>query len=281
MTDRAERDAAISRLTHAGADLTGATYGAFVGTALGGPVGAAVGAAVGGLLGATAKEFVHRVMSYRETVRVGAALHYATIVCEKRLAANQPIRDDSEFFPSPPRGRVRIDEVVEGVLLAAQRQYEERKVEFLGYLLGNLAFEQDVPASLANWATRTAGELSWTQLVLLSTIGMGENRNLPGVATIGKHNPTWPSFGIHKELAELGYGNRELIGAPAGKTGTYELTYPGMGLADQVLAAGGSLLYGLMWLDRIPADDRAATLQMLADAVPTETGEAHRPKPSG
>lgn len=92
------------RLTQAGADLTGATYGAFVGTALGGPVGAAVGAAVGGLFGATAKEFIHRMLSHREVIRVGAAIHYATEVCKERVAAVHTVRDDPEFFEAAPRG---------------------------------------------------------------------------------------------------------------------------------------------------------------------------------
>lgn len=60
---------------------------------------------------------------------------------------------------------------MEGVLLAAQRSYEERKVEFFGYLMANVCFENEVDAYLANWTIRTAQELTWAQLVMLAALG--------------------------------------------------------------------------------------------------------------
>jgi hypothetical protein len=65
------------------------------------------------------------------------------------------------------------------VLITAKRQHEERKVEFMGYLLANVAFHAEIDEHLANWLIRMIDELSWMQLCLLSVVAKRVRLNFP------------------------------------------------------------------------------------------------------
>jgi hypothetical protein len=126
------------------------------------------------------------MLSKREQARVGAAFHFAAVAMQERLDAGGNYRTDG-FFTDNASHRSPAAEVAEGVLVAAQRQHEERKVEFYGYLLANIAFQEEVDRQLANWLIRTADSLTWAQLCLLSAIAQKDQVQLPAVA-IGSGN---------------------------------------------------------------------------------------------
>jgi len=258
--DREAKEATARFLT-AGADITGAAYGAAAGGMLGGPVGAGLGATIGGLLGAAVKEFAHRVLSWREEVRVGATLHYVTQACNERLEAGDELRTDG-FFDLSDKGRSRADEITEGVLIAAQRQHEERKIEFLGYLLANIAFESQVDAHLASWSVKIANELTWAQYCILAIVGGSGDVSFP---VFHRHDkaPNWSSFGINEQILSL--AQREIIGAEPPKNPVLGLPYPNLNPGDQRLRGSGRLLHDLMWLDRIPDAYRANIVRLLVE----------------
>lgn len=252
--DRGETEDAADRLWKSGSELTGAVSGAALGGLVGGPPGAILGAGAGSAIGLALKEFAHRVLSRRERIRIGAAFQYASSAFQELLDADRTVRTD-DFFTTND-GRSTADEVTEGVLIAAQRQHEERKVEHLGYMLANLAFEPQIDRNLANWAIKTAEELTWAQYVILALIGAEDRASLPDIE-IQNQPPNWNSFGIHEQLADLGHFRREMIYGPPDKTGRLGLSKINLRLREQQLARGGLLLHQLMWLDRISARDRA------------------------
>jgi len=67
------------------------------------------------------------------------------------------------------------------VLLAAQRDHEERKLRHLGYLFANVSFETVIDRCLANWCLVTARELTWGQFVLIEIVARGNDSELPDV----------------------------------------------------------------------------------------------------
>jgi len=260
ISNGAEDDAA-SRVLGAGADVTGSVAGAIAGLLLAGPPGAVGGAVAGPLLASVLREITHRILSHREDARVGGAFRAAAAGLQERLDQGDEVRDDG-FFASRPDRRSDAEEIIEGVLLAAQRGHEERKVEFLGYMLANLCFESEVDANLANWTIKTAQELTWAQLVLLSAIGRSDRPTLPAVE-IGTNADGWGSWGIHAQLADLGYARREMIQAKADETPRLGLKMPNTRLGEQELSTAGTLLFQLMWLERIPQADVMDVLGVL------------------
>ncbi len=183
---RREQDEKVIDIVETGTDIAGATTGAAVGLLIGGPPGALVGAAAGPAVSRTlrglAAEFRERVLGPREEVRVGAAISFASAKIREKLEnGEQPRQDD--FFTDAEDGRATAEEVFEGVVLAAQREAEEKKVRLYGNLLANLAFAQDIDRSQANFLIRLGEDLSYRQLCLLSlfaqnTLLLGGNNRL-------------------------------------------------------------------------------------------------------
>lgn len=167
-----ERDS-LSHLIQAGADIAGGLTGAAVGLLVAGPVGAIAGGAAGPSISHTlqkiGREISARVLGRREEKRVGAALLFAARKIDQNRAAGQQLRTD-DFFVEQPDGRSPADEVVEGVLIAVQREHEERKLPFYGNLLANLAFQAGYDRAQSNMLIALAQRLSYQQLCLLALV---------------------------------------------------------------------------------------------------------------
>jgi hypothetical protein len=243
---------AAQRAIEAGSSIVGGVTGAALGAALGGPPGAAVGSAAGASVEAALREVASRWLSDREQVRVGAAAIYARQVIETRLNGGEEPRDDG-WFDRQPRGRSAADELLEGTLLIARRQHQERKVQYVGRLMGNLCFEPDIDEFVGDWLLRQADELSWTQYVLLAAIGL-PSVTLPST-DMRAGIKDWASWGMHEQLADLGYARRELVGAPARTTERLGLSVPNTTMSDLTLGSGGRLLFELMSLADVPPTD--------------------------
>lgn len=166
-----EQDEKVKDIVQTGTEIAGATTGAAVGLLVGGPPGALVGAAAGPAAARTLRglaiEFRERVLGHREEVRVGAAISFASVKIKENLDSGERPRQD-DFFTDAEDDRATAKEVFEGVVLAAQREAEEKKVRLYGNLLANLAFAQDVDRSQANFLIRLGEDLSYRQLCLLS-----------------------------------------------------------------------------------------------------------------
>jgi hypothetical protein len=61
-----------------------------------------------------------------------------------------------------------FQEAVDGALITAQRNYESRKLQYLGNLVASFALDTSIDSVTANWCIRMAESLSWTQYVLLA-----------------------------------------------------------------------------------------------------------------
>ena len=195
---------------------------------------------------------------------------------KERIAAGHHLRDDN-WFEERPRGRSAATEMLEGTLLVAQREHEERKVEYYGYLLANLSFQSNVDEYLANWLLQLADELTWSQLVLLAMIGRKDEFTLPAITIAQSDVTDWTQWGLHEQLADLGYGKRNIIGTPREvsekKPGGPQFTIPpriNRLLPDMQLVNTGPLIYALMQLNRVPAEDIELMIYLLEPDEQTE-----------
>ncbi|MEH1098380.1 hypothetical protein [Micromonospora sp. CPCC 205561] len=246
-----------------------ATIGALTGAALQAVTGDSVAASTAGAaFGALLDDIGTRLLSARESARIQLASSFAASAIKDRYEAGHDYRAD-DFFEADPYTRSSFEEVAEGVLLAAQKEHEELKVPFMGYLLANIAFEETIDRTTANWAIRTSSDLSWTQLMLLALIE-SDAHALPHVR-IGDFSRSWDNWSAHKELMDL-HTARGLIGAPGGKTERLGLSYINNNLADMSLSSGGRLLFGLMQLeniDRQPLDELYGRLVVIDEGADT------------
>lgn len=175
-----DSDSPVRRLIHGSAELGGAAVGGALGFFAGGPVGAAVLGAAGG---AVAKVFAElgeevsdRLLGPREKQRIGGVLAIAAAHIRERLERGDRIRVDG-FFDKGPSGRSSADEVVENIALAVQRDPEERKLQYMGRLYANVAFNSEISSQMAHQMIKAGEQMTYRQLCLLKIFGVDAIRS--------------------------------------------------------------------------------------------------------
>ena len=187
-----------------GAEMVGASGGAVTGFLLGGLVGAGVGAAAGSFIAnklrSAGEEVLRRYLSPREQQRIGMVLAAATEAIQEKIAQGHQPRQDG-FFEAQASERSTADEITEGVLIAAQREFEEKKIYFMGRLLANIAFDDSTDRAQANFLVRTAESLSYRGLCILFVAGNVNEFGLFDKA-FGQYNAPQPP-GLPSLLTEI------------------------------------------------------------------------------
>lgn len=116
----------------------GEAVGSPVGVALGaaaslisvGPVGSVAGAVLGSLLSDVLKHIINRIMSPIEIERANTAEGIAQQEISQRIARGESIRDKGLVDSDSSKELCR--QVFENVLVTAIRNFEEKKISFLG-----------------------------------------------------------------------------------------------------------------------------------------------------
>jgi len=161
----------LNELVSWGSSMTGSVVGTGLGFLIGGPAGAVLGAAggptVASILQKAAGDVLQRHLSGREKTRIGAVSAYAAERIGERLKAGEGIRGDG-FFEANVHERAAAEEIFEGIIRAAQKETEEKKIPSIGRLFASLAFDSRVDRAHANVLIRLAEDLSYRQLCLLA-----------------------------------------------------------------------------------------------------------------
>lgn len=242
--------------------------GALVGTALAGPIGATAGGLIGGMappviestLASLGKEFRHRVLGQREELRVAVTFSLAADKISLRIMAGDKPREDG-FFKPILGGRSAAQEVMEGVLIACQRSFEERKIQYLANLVANIAFEANVTQYMANCLVSMAERLSYQQLCAISVFALNPESPDESILRKGDYRGygdfSYPLVNLLHEVLDL--YNTGLINN--GGSVIFGLT--DINPSAVKIQGNGALLYGLMELSKIPKDDVNAVRNLL------------------
>ncbi len=165
----------IKEIIEAGFEISGGVGGALIDIYFGGALGTVLGGAsspvitkVFKLLG---REIQERQLSQREEIKIGAAFTFALIKIEDNKQFGKTIRDD-DFFSNKENRRSSSEEILEGILISSQREFEELKLKYLGNLYANICFHQDVSKEYASQLIKTANSLSFRQFCLLQLLRM-------------------------------------------------------------------------------------------------------------
>jgi hypothetical protein len=186
------------------------------------------------------------------------------------------LRDDG-FFDPGINNRSTAEEVIEGVLLAAQREHREKKIPYLGNLLASFAIYDDFDRSSANMLIGLSMDLSYTQLCLLAICEETERwklRTAPYLLTVG----TGGTMVLPRKLSDVLHQlfdlwQRAAIGYRYTPGEIYVSPYPlNVVPAKMFSHSVGSNLVRLMGLNDIPDEDLLPLVQELRwnGALPTE-----------
>lgn len=172
------KDTKIRKLIRAGQDIAPEAIINASAAAIGFEIAGLSGAIVGGMgLGSVIVQslslFATKQLAKREEQKVGLTAIYAKNKIEENLKTKE-IRDDDFFEDTQERSAA--NEIFEATLTAAQRDSEEKKLEYYGNLLGNIPFYPEINRVKANHLIKTAQDLSWNQLCILA---VAHKNNLP------------------------------------------------------------------------------------------------------
>ena len=152
------------------AEITGGGLGAALGFLAGDPLMAAfastTGITVAGLLKNIGQEFSKRQLSPQEDFRVGKVLAIATLEIHQRIEKGESLRDDG-FFDKKPSGRSDAEEIAEAIMLKCQREPQEKKIPYMGYLKASIAFDPNISADMGHQLIKAAEELTYRQFCIL------------------------------------------------------------------------------------------------------------------
>lgn len=264
------KEKAIDTVTELGGSAAGAAVGAAVGTAVAGPLGAVGGALAGTILEKgfqlVGNEIKNRMLSPKEEQRVGAVYTYANQKISRNLVAGRMIRTDS-FFEGIGEERPTNEEILEGVLLAAQKEYEEKKLKYLGNLYANLPFNETVDSRMANMLIKIASELTYRQYVILYVVNMFQN---PAYDAVVKKEPYeslsgFKTMTIATEVFDL--YRRTLIHSSEAL-----LDAAAINPSKLTLVGYGSLMFELMELNEIMGDPICSEIVLFMAGMGQENG---------
>lgn len=245
----------LKNLPGLGSSLTGGTAGAAIGLIVGGPAGAVIGGAAGTLIGHVLKkvgdDYAVRFLSPNEQMRIGGVIIYTMNKIEENLNEGFKLRQD-DFFKERVGERSSAKEIVEGILLAAQREHEEKKLPFYGNLLANIAFTQEINRVHGNLLIKLGQGLSYYQLCLLSLFAQKNSFKLRKGDYRGTTNIGLDKIPLLQESVEL--ARLELINIPGDAVlGLTDINPAGMNINGE-----GRILFQLMELSKIDSQELAS-----------------------
>jgi hypothetical protein len=257
------KDENVKDVINIGADITGGLGGALIGLLVAGPLGGVIGAGgapvITTLIKRLAAEIKERLLGPREQVRIGAVYSFAIDKILKNKETGKELRQDS-FFDTNQNERSAAEEIFEGVILKAQREYEETKLCYYGNLLGNIVFDGTVDKVLSNQLLRLAEELSYNQLCMIKIFHPDNNFKWGGLRT-----KNYRKGQIQRELITILYDlidleNKQLFVNPINHV---------FGITDIVPSefqtqGNANLLYSLMQLNDIPDEHCKTALKLLS-----------------
>ena len=248
----------LRELLNLGSSLTGGTLGFAAGLLVAGPPGAIIGGAVGTTIGhilkITGNDYAVRFLSPNEQMRIGGVIIYTMNKVEENLKNGMKLRED-DFFKERVGDRSSAKEMAEGILLAAQREYEEKKIRFYGNLLANLGFS-NISRAQANACLKTSEGLSYRQLCLLAIFGQYHKFQLRQKSYLEQTTVHQEIASILHEIADLDRQNLiTQVGVVLGLTNIN----PGKMRLEGV----GETLFRLMELHKINIEDLAEPVALL------------------
>jgi hypothetical protein len=261
MTEISER---LKELIEKGSEIGGSVTGVAIGLAIAGPVGALGGAAVGPIVALVFKkigiEISEKLLSPREMIRVGATYTMALDKIAHDLQKGRKIRED-DFFSEQDKDRSKSETLLEGTLLKARNEYEEKKIKYYSSFLANLNFDDTISFEKGNTLLRILEQLSYRQIAILAYINEIESLNTDRWMISFKDKS---ELGVHQdfysELMDL--YNQQLLQQTGGGIS--------MSVGSMGISPLGKTMCTLIDIENVDADDKKEvqnTIEMIKDIL--------------
>lgn len=240
----------LKSLISKGSEIAGSVSSAAIGLVLAGPAGAIVGAAIGPMITSAFEkvglEISNTFLGNREQARIGMAYGNALVEIKRRIDEGNIPRNDN-FYESSNSERSSAETILEGVLLKAKGEYEEKKIKFYSFFLANLTFDESIDFNKANMLLRLVEQLSYRQIVILAFFFKHKKLNINRWDIAFLQDAELQVYhDFYTELIDL---YNKMLTQQTGNGGI------SMGIIDLTISPIGSIVSQLMNLDSMPTED--------------------------
>ena len=217
--------------------------------ALAGPAGTLIERMLKGI----GKKFSQRQLSPREDFRVGKVLAIAALEINQRLENGENYRNDG-FFDQKPTDRSDAEEIAESIMLKCQREPQEKKIQYMGYLKASIAFE-NVSADMGHQLIKAAEELTYRQFCILKLSVVKDRFDLRNQDYQNHEKFSKELYQVFQECHDLCLKNYLDYKIPLTHSGEIAVSYMNMRPNDMTIQRIGEDLFKLMKLSSIPDED--------------------------
>jgi hypothetical protein len=239
----------LKRIINKGAEISGGVVGATLSLIIAGPIGAIGGAVVGPIISDVFQkvgyDISERILGNREQIRVGATYSLAVNKLEQNIQHGAQLRKD-DFYSLEKENRSKAEIILEGTLLKARSEYEEKKIKYYSNFLANINLDESISFEEGNTLLRIFESLSYRQIAILSYIydieKLNTNKWMISFSRI-KELDKYQDF--HSEIMDLYY--RQILQQP----GT------GLGMSPSILIVSsfGKRLCRLLEISEVEKQD--------------------------
>ena len=214
------------------------------------------GVIVSGTLKGIGKDIKKRQLSPREDFRVGKVLAIAALEIHQRLEKGESLRTDG-FFDKKLTGRSEAEEIAEAIMLKCQREPQEKKIPYMGFLKASIGFDSNISTDMGHQLIKAAEELTYRQLCILK---LAVVKNKFGLRAADYRNHERFSKDLYSILYDCkDLHDREYIHFDGEIGFGLTNTKPG----SMTLQAIGFDLFNLMKLSSIPDEDIITLVEVL------------------
>ncbi|MEG0855154.1 MAG: hypothetical protein RSG52_01620 [Terrisporobacter sp.] len=201
------------------------------------------------------------VYTAKESKKILISLFYALEIIRENIEKNGIVRQN-EFFEEEKNQDSIAKELLEGMIISAKNEYEENKLRYYGYLLGNIFFQNDLYKDESNRLIRIIRTLSYCQIRLINMYVISQTIQVPILK-----REDYIKCGIHDyKLLGILQDTLDMIqkGILNG-SGKLVLDVVQINPSKIKVQGCGTLLYNLMCLNKMPYDELEDLLEILSN----------------
>jgi hypothetical protein len=162
-------------------------------------------------------EIWERIQTKRGKVRVLRVISLAAAEMQRLLESGAKPRTDKFFDIQPPYSS-SAEEIIEAVLLRAEREPEERKLPYQAKLLSYIFFDESIDIGMAHQLLPFAEGLSYRQYCILALATNISSFDLydEGIGKIGRDKLTDAQTSLKLSMFKWGSPNSHAVRGPFG-----------------------------------------------------------------
>lgn len=200
------------------------------------------------------------IYTSKESKRILTALYYSLEMIQENLNKNLDMQDG--FFIEDENGQYLAEELINGIVISSRNEYEDSKLKYYGYLLGNIMFKDNLDRDECNRLIKLSRQLTYCQIKLINMYVISQTIQVPILQ--------------REDYTKVGIGNYKLLGILQDTLDMIQksiLNGSGKLVLDVVqinpskikVQGLGTLLYNYMSLSKMPYDELEDILNLLSN----------------